>query len=263
MMPSDSHGKALRLLYAILSALLPDTDFIGYEVAILDDPADPRQHLMPDVFVALGAGQLDPFHGDLRDQFRLWDEHALPDLVIELSSRTTVLRDETTKRARYATMGVREYVLFDPKGTWLTPRLQVFLLQDDGQPRIPARMDGSIESAVLGPNISWVIVNHDLRLRDDRTGTLLLTGQEREMQARQRAEQRAQQEMRVRQQETQARLAAEERAQQETQARRVAEQRAQHEQQARLLETLARRAAEEELARLRAELEQRNTEHGV
>lgn len=78
MMPSEFHGDALRLLHDVLRTWLPATDYVAYELPILFDPLNARRHLMPDVFVSLGAGLLDPYYGDKRDSFRLWEEAGLP-----------------------------------------------------------------------------------------------------------------------------------------------------------------------------------------
>lgn len=50
-----------------------------------------------------------------------------PDLVVEVVSPSTALRDRTVKRERYAHYGVPEYWIIDPE----TRRIEVYRLQED------------------------------------------------------------------------------------------------------------------------------------
>jgi hypothetical protein len=176
-MPSFQHLLALNTIFNILRALLAPRSFVAGDVAILTNPRNHREHLMPDVFVVLDAGELDPVYHVLRRQYRLWDEARVPDIVIEAASRTTVGRDTVGKKDDYAGMGVREYVQFDPIGDFLDPRLRVFVLGDDGtyHPVAP-EADGSVRGAVLP--YDWVREDDSLRLRDRATGRLVPTAEE-------------------------------------------------------------------------------------
>lgn len=221
-MPSFQHDRALFYTEALLIGLFAPESLVSHDLMILRDPHNWRDHVMPDILVALGAGELDPVYGVPRHQYRLWDEAGPPDMVIEAASVSTVGRDSAGKREDYAAMGVREYVQFDPTGKeLLDPRLQVFRLVDECYVRIPAGLDGSVASEVL-TGYAWIRVGDLLRLRDLRTGQLVPLPEE----AAKRAEEEA----------AQARVAA----QQAEKARAEAETRT--------------RAAEAELARLRAEL---------
>jgi hypothetical protein len=216
------------MIFNILRSLLAPASFVAQDVAILRDPRDYRDHLMPDVFVVLGAGETDPVYGVIRRQYRLWHEAKPPDIVIEAASKTTVGRDKVGKKEDYAAMGVREYVQFDPTGEFLTPRLQVFWLNDEGRYEpAPAEADGAVHSAVL--DYDWVRAGDYVRLRDRRTGRLVPDPEE----ARDAAEE--------------ARDAAEAARAQEAARAEAAEI-------ARAAEAARAEAAEAELARLRAEL---------
>ena len=62
----------------------------------------------------------------------------MPALVLEVTSRSTRGEDEGKKRKLYARLGVREYWLYDPKGEYLSPRLQGYRLSGGAYRRIEA-----------------------------------------------------------------------------------------------------------------------------
>ena len=76
----------------------------------------------PDVLVAFGVGER------LRDSYVMWQEDKPPDFVMEIASESTWKRDRDEKPARYASLGVGEYFLYDPVGRRLEPRLQGYAL---------------------------------------------------------------------------------------------------------------------------------------
>jgi Uma2 family endonuclease len=70
----------------------------------------------PDVFVVRGVPKDDD-----RDVYLLWREDKAPCFVLEVTSKTTREEDQTSKRSRYARLGVEEYFLFDPRSEYLRP----------------------------------------------------------------------------------------------------------------------------------------------
>ncbi len=213
-MPSFAHDEARTIARALLRTVLPTQDLVVGELAIVWNPRDLRMHLVPDLMVARGAGDLDPVYGVKRLQYRIWAEKGPPDLVVEFASRSTVGRDNLGKKEDYAALRIREYVQFDPLGEMLDPRLQVHRQGSRGYEVVAAGPDGAVPSLVV-VGYAWVAVGDQLRLRDAATGHLVPTPDER--------------------------------ARQEHLARQAAEEHA-------MREELAREAAEDELARLRAEL---------
>jgi len=109
-----------------------------------------------------------------------------PDVVFELSSRSTRLDDLGTKRALYAMLGVSEYYIFDPYGEYLEPRLWTYHLErDNGVTEYMRIMVGDVVySPALG--LELFAEGDILRLRDPKTGKKLLT--DLEAQAARRAE---------------------------------------------------------------------------
>ena len=87
---------------------------------------NPRQSVVPDVFVVLGAPKLPP-----RDNWLVWREGRVPDFVLEITSRTTRREDEGRKRQLYRRLGVTEYWQYDPTGDYLDPVLKGARLVDD------------------------------------------------------------------------------------------------------------------------------------
>ena len=147
--------------------------------------------------------------------------------------------DLRKKKDLYQRLGVEEYVLFDPLGDYLRPRLQGHRLALGGRYQsIPLETDGSLLSRTTGLRLR--IEGENLRLIDEATGERLLFVEE------ERAEREAaQQQAKAAKEQAKA---AKEQAKAAKEQAKAAEERA--EQEAR-----ARRALEEELTRLRKELE--------
>ena len=148
--------------------------FVYYE------KGNPRAVVAPDVFVVLGAP------GHLRDSYLLWNEPKGPDFVLEVTSASTRRDDERRKRGVYASLGVSEYFLYDPRGEYLTPPLQGYRLRDGEYRPLPAVtvLPGrgvSVHSEVVGLDLRDMREERMLRLHDPETGQDLLTYRESEL----------------------------------------------------------------------------------
>ena len=139
---------------------------------------------------------------------------------MEFHCPAVLLAIEGRKRDVYASLGVREYWLFDPTGDWLTPRLQGLRLQEGEYRRLPsvATMDGGLrlDSEALGLDVR-LEPGEDLRFHDPATGRDLPGALEAHMRYREADTRHGEVDMRYR--ETQARL------DEEAAARRIAEAR--------------------------------------
>lgn len=222
MAETDQHAElmiyfkeALRHHYADR----PDV-YVSGNNFIYYEEGNPKARISPDCYVVFGAGMR------LRNSFMTWREgNLLPAVVFEFTSRSTRREDTHTKRPLYeSALRVPEYFLFDPTGDYLRPRLQGFRLGAEGRYVALEAADGRLHSEQL--NLDLVPEGTTLRLFDPARGEFLPTMAE----LAQRAEAEAR------------------RAEVEAQRADVLAQRIQ-------TETEARRAAEEEVARLRAELE--------
>ena len=201
--------QGLRSRYAgVPGAWVAGNFFFCYE------EGNPNAHVAPDVMLAEG---LQP--RERRPNYLLWEEKP-PSLVVEVTSRSTRREDTGKKKSLYERIGTAEYVLFDPFGEYLRPRLQGYRLERGCFQPISLEADGSLRSRTTG--LTFRPEGLRLRLVDTVTGEPILWHEETEA---------------AFSQETAARRAAEAKAAEEATGRRTAEERL--------------RALEVELARLR------------
>src|SRR5208283_5431620 len=85
-----------------------------------------------------------------RDYYLLWKESKAPEVVIEITSKTTRREDQNTKLALYRdVLRVPEYFQFDPTEDYLKPSLQGHRLVD-GRYQPIAVAHGRLPSKILG-----------------------------------------------------------------------------------------------------------------
>jgi Uma2 family endonuclease len=123
--------------------------YAGANMFIYYEPTDPRQNFCPDVFAAFGVASGE------RRTWKAWEEGKIPDVMIEITSKSTRREDTREKRALYEDLGVREYFLFDPLHEYLKPRLQGY-----------RSVDGRFELLNGDPLYSEVL-GLELRVKDD------------------------------------------------------------------------------------------------
>lgn len=152
------------------------------------EKGNPNAHVAPDVMVARG---LQP--RERRLNYLLWEEKP-PSLVIEVTSRSTRREDLGKKKSLYERIGTEEYVLFDPFGEYLKPRLQGYGLARGRFQPVPLEAEGSLRSGTTG--LTFRPEGMRLRLVDTATGKPILWHEEieaafsQEAAARQAAEER-------------------------------------------------------------------------
>ncbi|MGI8550312.1 MAG: Uma2 family endonuclease [Dehalococcoidia bacterium] len=222
MAESDSHRNELLRLLQILAAFfarwrlvyVSGNNFIYYE------PDNIHASVSPDVYVVKGVPK-----GERRVYF-LWREGVAPQVVIELTSRSTRTNDQGEKRRLYERLGVHEYYLYDPLGEWLHPGLLGYRLGANGYEAMTSAVAGGLLSDELGMRL--VLERGRLQFYDLSTGERLLSPEEQAEVALERAEaetQRADTERQRATGEAEARRAAEARADEADAARRAAEAR--------------------------------------
>jgi Uma2 family endonuclease len=108
------------------------------------EKGNPNAHVAPDVMVAKG---LQP--RESRPNYLLWEEKP-PSLVMEVTSRSTRREDLGKKKSLYERIGTEEYVLYDPFGEYLRPRLQGYRLDGSRFQPIPLEADGSLRTLTTG-----------------------------------------------------------------------------------------------------------------
>ncbi len=167
MAESDVHRKEMINLIAALDRRYreePDI-YVAGNMFLYYRKGDPRSVVAPDVFLVRGVPKRE------RKSYKLWEEGRAPSLVIEVTSDSTSDEDVGKKKACYEMLGVEEYILHDPEGDYLKPRLQGFRLSRGRYEPIPRRMDGSLDSRVTG--LTLQIEGKNLRLIDIATGERL------------------------------------------------------------------------------------------
>ena len=143
--------------------------------------------LVPDVMLSLGVSMPQDWREKRKRSYFIWEFGKPPDVVIEIVSNKK--GDELTgKLEKYAQAKVSYYVVFDPMNQLGDQMLQVYGLHEGRY----APLEGTwLENAQVGLTL-WEGTFEDMQatwLRwCDRDGNLLLTGDERAEQERQRAD---------------------------------------------------------------------------
>ena len=188
---------------------------------------DRRRHVSPDLMVCFGIPKGD------RNNYLMWEEGCVPQVVFEFTSASTLANDLGPKRERYEALGVEEYYLFDPREKPLAPRFRTFHRQNG---RFVPVVGDVILSNRLGLEI--IVVDGTLRFRSPVTSEILPTAPERQAQE---AELRRQESAR----------AEREAARAEQEAARAGREAARADQEAAL-----RQEAERQLAELKRQMKQ-------
>jgi Uma2 family endonuclease len=120
MAESEIHMLQLLALVFVLRTFFEQTQdvYVGGNMMMYYVEGEPAEVVAPDVFVVKGV----PKH--VRRVYKLWEEGKGPDVIIELSSRSTRIQDVREKRALYEELGVQEFYIFDPLGEYLEPPLR-------------------------------------------------------------------------------------------------------------------------------------------
>ena len=173
-----------------------DDIYVSGNLLIYDIRGNTRRSISPDVMVVFGIEK------KMRRTYKTWEEGKAPDFVMEFSSKSTYRNDLGRKRTRYASIGVREYFLYDPERSYLSESLIGFRLNDNGiYDTIGYLPNGGLYSEVLGM---------EFRIQEDGIGLLDTTSGEWLQTPEEKAYAIAQQEANARQEEALARQQAEE-----------------------------------------------------
>ena len=173
--------------------------YVASNLFLYYQEGDPRKRVAPDIMVVLGVEKR------VRRIYKLWEEGKGPDVVIEVTSRSTRWRDLQFKKRLYQRLGVAEYYLYDPTGDYLPELLRGYHLEKSRY-RLAAAAGGRWRSPRLGLDLA--IEAGRLRLYDPETGRWRLTPEE-QARAQERAEADRTRAEADRAREAQARRAAE------------------------------------------------------
>ncbi len=104
-----------------------DDVYVSGNLLIYYQEGNPRVVISPDVFVVFEVPKKK------RPIYKTWIEGKGPDLVIEITSKTTRVQDETKKPDIYRSLGVSEYFQYDPTGDYIKLGLKGRRLNDQGK----------------------------------------------------------------------------------------------------------------------------------
>lgn len=144
--------------------------YVGGDMFLYYREGSPRHVVAPDVFVVLGVPKRK------RRIYKLWEEGRPPALVIEVTSEDTRRKDLGSKKALYEQLGVQEYLLYDPLGDYLNPRVRGFHLVGGLYTPMALDKDDSLQSSTTG--LTFRMEEDRIRLIDTSTGQILLRGEE-------------------------------------------------------------------------------------
>lgn len=168
---TDLHISLLTYLReALLDYFRDDPQvYVAANLFLYYEEGNPAAVIAPDVFVVKGVAKGN------RRVYKLWTEGQTPQVIFELTSRSTRLDDLGTKRALYAMLGVSEYYIYDPYGDYLEPRLWAYHLETGAgmMAEYVRVLDEIIYSPALG--LDLVPEGDLLRLRNSQTSQNLLT----------------------------------------------------------------------------------------
>ena len=140
------------------------------------EEGNPEAVVAPDIFVVFGVEKRN------RSSYLLWQEGKAPNFVLEITSKSTLSRDQGSKRGTYAFLGVSEYFQYDPTGDYLNPQLRDLRLVEGNYQPIPGTSLPnsllSVHSEVL--ELELRVESGELRFYAPNTGEKLLTRLEAE-----------------------------------------------------------------------------------
>ncbi len=239
---TDLHRQMMVDLIEALAVYFSDRPdvYVSGNLLLLYEEGKPNSHVSPDVLISLGIPQRE------RENYKIWEEGKAPDLVIEVTSRTTKIRDVGFKKGLYEALGVREYLLFDPLQEYLKPSFQVYRLEGETFVRCLLGEQSSYRSSHL--ELEFRILDGSLRVFSEQ-GEMLLNPREFAAKSRREAARAEQEAARA---EQEAARAEQEAARAEQEAARAEQEAARAEQEAARAEQEAARA-EQEAARAEQE----------
>jgi Uma2 family endonuclease len=176
--------------------------YVSGNLLIYYEKGNKEACIAPDTFVVFGVDNRD------RGSYKVWEENnTVPAFVLEITSASTVARDQRNKPELYQKLGVKEYFQYDPTGKYLkTSSLQGQRLKRGRYVDIDASNLPNGALCLFSQTLNLELrlyPNKGLRFYDPVTGELLRSHEE-ETEARVLAEQ-------ITQQERQARLTEQQR----------------------------------------------------
>lgn len=195
---SESDFQRESLIYAVEALNIYFQDradvYVSGTLSMYYEEGNAEPVATPDVFVVFGVEKRQ------RTSYVLSQEGKVPDFVLEIISKSSLVKDLGVNRGTYAFVGVSEYFLYDPTGEAMNPPLRGLRLVGENYQQMPLETleDGvlSLKSQVLGLEVR--VAQGKLYFYNPETGAKLLNRQEAE-QALKEAQARAEAEAAARQ----------------------------------------------------------------
>ena len=169
---TDYHTISMIQIREDLQDFFASADvYVASDLMMYYEEGNPIARKEPDILVAKGVGK------HKRRSYRFWEEKKKPRVLFEVASKRTWRVDIGEKRWLYATLGIKEYFLYDPEAKYLDPPLQGFRLVNGKSVPIKPNADGSLTSKELG--LRMIIEGDILRFINNKSGERLLTRAER------------------------------------------------------------------------------------
>ena len=178
--------NALRSWFASRPDVYVASDnFLYYE------RGNPKSVVSPDCYVIFGVAM------ELRDSYKAWENGGrLPDVVIEITSKSTRVEDTGNKYRKYQdVLHVAEYFLFDPTADYITTRLRGYRLGENGYAPIVPDANGYLHSEQLGLNLT--VQGNRLKFFDPQRNAYILNYPDLEAALKAQAERTAQESQRA------------------------------------------------------------------
>ncbi|MBC7795786.1 MAG: Uma2 family endonuclease [Pyrinomonadaceae bacterium] len=172
MTETDKHRKLINQLIDVLDIHFADDKniYVTGNIMFYYEEGNPYRSVAPDVMFVRGVTDKD------RRVYKLWEENTMPQVVFEITSRSTRSEDLHRKWNLYEKLGVLEYYIFDPEHEYFEPFIAC--KRQEGELMQVEITEGRIFSEELGLEI--VDTGETLRLFDPKTNVFLRTSQESE-----------------------------------------------------------------------------------
>ena len=169
-MPENNiHFVLIANLAVMLQTFLQkqNRNYVFGDIMFYYEKGNPRKFVAPDLMICLNKAK-EPSKG----VYKLWEENAVPQVVIEICSESTWDKDLTTKFSLYERLGVKEYYIFDVEYKCLREPLMAYHRQDEEFVKVEIH-DGRVFSRELG--LDLVDTGETLRLFNPETAQFLMT----------------------------------------------------------------------------------------
>ena len=127
MAESDLHRGVMFAIIHLLQRFFAGRQvYVSGNLLIYYEEGNRYKSVAPDCFVVRGIAP------HLRDVYKMWEEAKGPEVVFEVSSKSTQRVDLGKKMRLYAELGVQEYFIYDPTSEYLDPPLVAYELVGGG-----------------------------------------------------------------------------------------------------------------------------------